>query len=64
MANMCYFNLKVVGSIKNLQKFEEILTAEYNYDDLIPCKSEHFFRIHEAKKIKLGNDYEDRKSVV
>mgnify|MGYP000037169017 CR=1 FL=1 len=58
MANMCYFNLKVIGDLKNLQKFEEILTADYDYDNPIACESEHLFRIYDPKKIKLGNDYD------
>lgn len=58
MANLCYFNLKVVGNLKNLDKFKKILTAKYNYNKTIPCETNHFFNIFNVYKIEEENNYD------
>ena len=58
MANICYFNLKVVGGVNSLQQFEKIITAHYDYDKSIACDSEHIFRVYSTTKIEIGNNYD------
>ncbi|QIK57027.1 hypothetical protein G7059_03755 [Erysipelothrix sp. HDW6A] len=47
MPNLCFFNMQVKGKPKDLKTVNEILNADYNYENnkLISCSAEkHIFR--------------------